>query len=188
MKKIIQLTLSIIMISNLSNGYSQNINEAIQNIRKNFATIESSITNGDYQKKTVEFENSENNEYGSITFYYDNKTLKKIVYDLVINEENNQKTSFYVNNEKLFFVFHESTAPKVINQTKMEYHYAEKRFYFKDDQAIRCLLKEYKKDSKTKEAKNEISKKTANKEVNCNEALIYLKQFEDLMLRKDKAL
>jgi len=172
------VVIALVMTTLSSN--SQNIEEKIQTIRKHFSEIELAISKDQYESKTEHISNDSEGIEGTITKYYEGKKLKKIVSEEVIYGENLQKTSYYVWNDKLFFVYHQSQAPRHIDARKTEYHHTENRYYFYDEKPIRCLGKTFVVNPDSNITAKDLSAKTASKEKNCNDAKNIIEKFKSL--------
>lgn len=173
--------LLIIMAIPTAFACSQNTENEIAIIRENFKVIEKAIGENKLSKTIVDFDWPDENAYGTITAYTENKEIRKIVFDKLINEENSQVINFYVLNNTLFFAYHISKAPRWVDAENMELHHSEYRYYFKSEEPIKCLEKAIVIDSNTKESAEIISSKTPNTEVSCASAGSILDEYREVL-------
>lgn len=173
------LTIGFIMTIG-SNCSSQTKDEKIQEIRTMFAEIESAISKKEYNATSKSFEHPDDYEYGTVTIFKDDDKVKKIVVESIVNEENTQIWSYYVSDNALFFSFHESKAPRMLNEREMEFHHTEKRFYFFENEAIKCLEKIFVSNPDIGN-ENSTSANTPNNEILCDEAKLVQIRFNDIL-------
>ncbi len=157
------------MVTVVNNSNSQSVEDKIKDIRGKFKIIEAAEKESKYLKETKSFEREEENMYGEIISASENKEIKKVVLTEVYNEENTQTTSFYVWDNILFFAYHVSKAPRITGATEMEFHTTEQRFYFYQEQPIRCLIKKYVVNSANGDQAQKLAQQTRNEEVSCGE-------------------
>ena len=156
---------------------AQSVEEKIADIRSEFKTIESAIKNDLYLKEVIDFEDPESDSYGTITMFKVNNKIRKLAVEQIYNETNEQTVSFYIKDDKLFFAYLVGKAPQIINERETKYHNTEKRYYFYQEQPIRCLEKKY--ETSTTENSAEKSQRTSNIEIECKEANSILLKYKD---------
>ncbi|PLX17783.1 MAG: hypothetical protein C0599_13330 [Salinivirgaceae bacterium] len=167
--------MSLIVVAN-----AQNVEDQIKEIRKHFSEIETAITKNLYEVKIKEVSDEEEGITGTISSYYEDGNLRKVINDYEIYSENHQVINYYVWGGKLFFVYHISDAPYYGPNMEYELHHTEYRYYFYNEEAIRCLEKYFVINDQTKKSKEELTNTTPNNEKNCNEAKYVLQDFNEL--------
>lgn len=155
--------LLLIMATTVSCGLSQNIENEIQSIRNNFKIVEDAISIDAYIHSTIQFNWPDKESYGSITVYKESNQIRKIVLEETIYETTSNTVSFYLQNNQLFFAYRVTNSQRFVNESDVELHQFEYRYYFKDEKPIRCLEKEFTYEKSA----DKISVKTPNKEIDC---------------------
>ncbi|GAA4275331.1 hypothetical protein [Aquimarina mytili] len=158
-------------------SYSQSNEDALKDIRQKYNTI-TELHEQDSLEEISLISNCNDNEQinASISFYYHSKELVYIAYSFS-EGHSNYNTHYYVWNNHLIFHFSEYASwtwdyectPADQGFTNEIWTYEEKRIYFDDRTAIKCLVKRY--EDKSIDHPNNLSDTTKNEEIDCSQDL-----------------
>ena len=151
--------------------------EDIADIRNKYKIIEKAVTNDTYKVTVSEFECEDYGVYFILTHYYDGDNLRKI-YLVAGHDESATDYHFYIWDDKLFFVFKKYQNTQYTD-TGMNLHFTENRYYFKDEESIRCLEKYY-VNTYEGDAENVDPAKVENVEISCDTEDWILKLFRKI--------
>lgn len=163
---------------------------AIREIRERYKIIAEAKKAGKLMEKTINYNCPGYPEDGDLTFYTDNSGLKLIELTFSGGSHFGGIDQYYVWDGKLFFSFYDQSwwnfdmndedysedSPPITNTVD---NFTEERFYFYNEQPIRCLQKNY--EVKSSKRDNPKTENVPNEEVDCVNAKEVLQKFRQIM-------
>ena len=123
--------------------------DPIQDIRKKYAQITQAQSAGELNQHEILYDCSDYPEQGQVTFFYNSEDeLRLVVRSFDDGSHGGEEISYYVWDEQVFFVYRSGGYWNFVytgndEAPSTEDHLYEYRHYFVDEQAIRCLEKEW---------------------------------------------
>lgn len=120
----------------------------ILEIREEFGRIEKLITKNQAIKKEISYSCPDDPQGGGFIFYFNGDTLLRANHSFVMGDHYGQESSYYFNNGKLIFGFHQSSVWNFDGQdaqgnTKTKDDINVQRDYFHQGQIVKQLYKDY---------------------------------------------
>ncbi|MDC3388299.1 hypothetical protein OAX11_02185 [Flavobacteriaceae bacterium] len=182
MKTILQI---ILIISFSSYAQTDNNETVIKDIREKYSIITQSLNNNKYSEHKTSYYCMDA-EDAAVSIYFDDNGIKLIKNILYRGGHSWKNEYYYVWENKLFFVYTQGgswtyVGPNDNSNTAVTVSkITEKRVYFNDEKAIRCLTKDYKSISNA-EVKSE---NIPNKKTNCDKAQELINRYKKLFTLK----
>ena len=177
----------LLLLLNLSlpATWAQDQAESIADIREKFSIISQAVKDSAYRKVETPIGCEVDPIEGTLSYYFDGEDLRYVSYSVAEGDHSWFQYTYYVWDDRLFFAFHErgywqfDTGANVDGTLSETIDYlSEHRYYFADQQPIRCLEKKWEvKSVDTKQAKaNEIP----NTSIDCEMGRSVLMEFDTL--------
>ncbi|MNK67975.1 hypothetical protein D3C87_873240 [compost metagenome] len=176
------------LITSKVNSHSLNLNNdlsTVDGIKQEYNLVNTQLLEKRLDSVGFKYECEEKS--GNVVYYSENENLKMVKH-FQANSHFSSTENYFINDEKLYFVFKEETVWNFDGGTaekpETKDDVTEKRFYLVDNKAIQCLEKKY--ILKSNSSNNPKSENVPNKEMkNCSIADLQ-KSFDLLMKNKDR--
>jgi hypothetical protein len=161
--------------------------KTVEDIREEYQTIQSNITNGKMDSSSFNYECDGGGGLGQVVFFSENGQLRKVRYGNGY-EHGGVIKEYFLKDNTPFFVFHDASTWTFDVGTNKESatrdDMIESRFYIIDGKLIKCLEKEFTIRSSVKN--NPTSTSVANKEVACSDLTELLKDYNLVLKYKNQ--
>lgn len=163
--------------------------DPIQDIRQKFSYIMKAKSDNLLTTTEFSYECPYEPGEGTITFFYEGEALRLVEYSFHEGEHYGGTDQYFVWNDELFFAYYDHGSwrfdyengdfsnPQTVDEI------TQKRFYFDNQQPIRCLLKQFERYSRN--IHHLASHDVPNQETSCDEAQTVQSTFKLLLEWQD---
>ena len=167
-------------------NFGQSKKGALTDIKNKYQLIRELLDSNALRQHHTDYSCKENSENGTLTFYYNGNELKHIVHSHIKGHVK-YRDEFYIWDDQLFFQYavhnvwykdyerSSSGKLKMVDVTLT----LEERFYFKDEQVIKCQFKDF--ENRSNNPKQVKTRNVRNKNVGCEEAQKAIEKFNLFM-------
>ncbi|MBL6445145.1 hypothetical protein JMN32_02420 [Fulvivirga sp. 29W222] len=193
MKYIAPLVITLLSLAHLT-AQSQDTETIIKDIRSKYATVMGLKDKEALTVEVLEYRCPDFPEEGTITYYSQDEEVKLIEHSFSEGDHYGGKNQYLVWEGKLFFYFSDvgywtfdmgtGDEDEPVSQTKDII--TESRFYFDNEEAVKCLSKNY--EIRSRDAEKVKPENIPNEEINCFDSPEIMHKFKAIMELKGKGV